>query len=163
MAFSVSADIGRVLIDPSGVARRGGRTGRLQQPVAAYPVRVEVRGRQDFDDRAVLEGDAGDEDRQHNADVGRDVAELQADPALSNVPVVFLTARAQEADLDWGWSSGAAAYITKPFAVPAFVDLIRRLDDLIDQGAEITPAVLRPCRMPNAPQGPCRRRLDVGS
>jgi len=90
-------------------------------------------------------------------------AELQADPALSNVPVVFLTARAQEADLDWGWSSGAAAYITKPFAVPAFVDLIRRLDDLIDQGAEITPAVLRPCRMPNAPQGPCRRRLDVGS
>lgn len=90
-------------------------------------------------------------------------AELQADPALSNVPVVFLTARAQEADLDWGWNSGAAAYITKPFAAPAFVDLIRRLDDLIDQGVEITPAVLRPSPMPNAPQGPCRHRLDVGS
>ncbi|HCU37895.1 MAG TPA: two-component system response regulator [Armatimonadetes bacterium] len=90
-------------------------------------------------------------------------AELQADPVLSNVPVVFLTARAQEADLDWGWNSGAAAYITKPFAAPAFVDLIRRMDALMDQGVEVTPAVLRPCRMPNAPQPPRARSLDVGS
>lgn len=90
-------------------------------------------------------------------------AELQADPGLSRVPVVFLTAKAQEADLDWGWNSGAAAYITKPFAAPALVDLIRRIDELIDQGVEVTPAVLRPCRMPNAPQRPRRRPLDVGS
>ncbi len=86
--------------------------------------------------------------------------QLQADPTCRGIPVVFLTARAQEADLDWGWNSGAAAYITKPFAAPAFVDLIRRMDALLDQGVEITPASLEFRPM----QGTCRGSAhDIGS
>lgn len=40
---------------------------------------------------------------------------LKADPATNNIPVIFLTAKSQEAEIQRGLSLGAAGYITKPF------------------------------------------------
>jgi two-component system, OmpR family, alkaline phosphatase synthesis response regulator PhoP len=40
---------------------------------------------------------------------------LKADPATAAIPVVFLTAKSQEAEIQRGLSLGAAGYITKPF------------------------------------------------
>ena len=41
---------------------------------------------------------------------------IRADPALADLPVILLTARAQESDVESGFSSGADDYITKPFS-----------------------------------------------
>lgn len=40
---------------------------------------------------------------------------LKADPATANIPVVFLTAKSQEAEIQRGLSLGASGYVTKPF------------------------------------------------
>jgi two-component system, OmpR family, response regulator MtrA len=44
------------------------------------------------------------------------VRAIRADPALSDLPVILLTARAQESDLETGFGSGADDYVTKPFS-----------------------------------------------
>ncbi|WP_134766272.1 response regulator [Nocardioides sp. 1609] len=44
------------------------------------------------------------------------IAKIRADPALADLPVILLTARAQEADVESGFDSGADDYITKPFS-----------------------------------------------
>jgi len=59
------------------------------------------------------------------------------------IPVVFLTARAQPVDLCRGYSSGAAAYITKPFGVHALVDLVHRVVDLSGRGVCVTPDLVQ--------------------
>jgi CheY-like chemotaxis protein len=41
---------------------------------------------------------------------------LRADPTTSELPVVLLSARAQEADVKRGFASGASAYLKKPFS-----------------------------------------------
>ena len=41
---------------------------------------------------------------------------IRADPALADLPVILLTARAQETDVETGFDSGADDYITKPFS-----------------------------------------------
>ena len=41
---------------------------------------------------------------------------IRADPALVDLPVILLTARAQESDVETGFDSGADDYITKPFS-----------------------------------------------
>ena len=41
---------------------------------------------------------------------------LRADEATSRVPVILLTARAQEADVQRGFDAGADDYIRKPFS-----------------------------------------------
>lgn len=41
---------------------------------------------------------------------------IRADPMLSDLPVILLTARAQESDVETGFDSGADDYITKPFS-----------------------------------------------
>src|SRR3954469_2659683 len=50
---------------------------------------------------------------------GRDglevMAALRAHTETADIPVVFLTARASDADIWEGWKSGAAYYLTKPF------------------------------------------------
>jgi DNA-binding response OmpR family regulator len=42
--------------------------------------------------------------------------ELRADPATAAIPVILLTARAQEADVEAGFDVGADDYVTKPFS-----------------------------------------------
>jgi len=41
--------------------------------------------------------------------------QLKADPATAGIPVIFLTAKSQEAEIQRGLSLGAAGYVTKPF------------------------------------------------
>lgn len=43
-------------------------------------------------------------------------AAAKADPALRDVPVILVTARAQRADLQAGQEAGADAYLIKPFS-----------------------------------------------
>lgn len=40
---------------------------------------------------------------------------LKADPATASIPIVFLTAKSQEAQIQLGLSLGAVGYVTKPF------------------------------------------------
>jgi two-component system response regulator MtrA len=44
------------------------------------------------------------------------IKQLRADPDLADLPVILLTARAQESDVETGFHSGADDYITKPFS-----------------------------------------------
>ena len=44
------------------------------------------------------------------------IRSIRADPALADLPVILLTARAQESDVETGFDSGADDYITKPFS-----------------------------------------------
>jgi two-component system, OmpR family, alkaline phosphatase synthesis response regulator PhoP len=41
--------------------------------------------------------------------------QLKDDPATAAIPVIFLTAKSQEAEIQRGLSLGAAGYVTKPF------------------------------------------------
>ena len=60
---------------------------------------------------------------------GYDVTrELRGDDATRGIPVILLTARVQEADVNRGFEAGADDYLRKPFS-PA--DLRRRLGDLL--------------------------------
>jgi DNA-binding response OmpR family regulator len=42
--------------------------------------------------------------------------ELRGDPALAGIPVILLTARAQETDIEQGFNVGADDYVVKPFS-----------------------------------------------
>jgi two-component system phosphate regulon response regulator PhoB len=52
---------------------------------------------------------------------------LKADPALRDVPVIFLTARSQSAEIGRGLALGAAGYIVKPFDALTLGDEVRKL------------------------------------
>jgi CheY-like chemotaxis protein len=54
-------------------------------------------------------------------------AAMKEDPALASIPVVFLSARAQDADVQRGNDLGAAAYITKPFDPIDLLELVEEL------------------------------------
>ncbi len=41
---------------------------------------------------------------------------LRQDPATARLPIILLTARAQESDVEQGFAVGADDYITKPFS-----------------------------------------------
>lgn len=53
---------------------------------------------------------------------------IRADPALADLPVILLTARAQEVDVESGFDSGADDYMTKPFSPR---ELASRVDALL--------------------------------
>jgi DNA-binding response OmpR family regulator len=56
------------------------------------------------------------------------IREIRADANLASLPVILLTARAQEADVETGFDSGADDYITKPFSPR---ELAARVDALL--------------------------------
>jgi len=59
---------------------------------------------------------------------GWQVAEqLKADPAFRHIPVVFLSARAMEADVRKGTDLGVDSYVTKPFDPIDLMELVNRL------------------------------------
>jgi DNA-binding response OmpR family regulator len=53
-------------------------------------------------------------------------ARLKANPATAHVPVIFLTAKSQESEIQRGLALGAIGYITKPFDVATLGDHVRR-------------------------------------
>ena len=52
---------------------------------------------------------------------------LKADPATSRIPVIFLTARSQQAEVARGLALGAAGYIVKPFDAVNLGDEVKRV------------------------------------
>jgi len=61
-------------------------------------------------------------------------AELKAEAATQSIPVVFLSARGQEAEIKHGLELGAEEYIIKPFAPD---ELQRRITSILErQGRE---------------------------
>ena len=66
-------------------------------------------------------------------------ARLREHPVLRAVPILFLTARTEDADYVSGLDAGADVYLTKPISVPVLVSQVRaalrtvgRLDESLD-------------------------------
>ena len=60
---------------------------------------------------------------------GIDVArELNSDPLTKGIPIIMLTARAQQADRDAGESAGVRAFLVKPFSP---LELLERVDEVL--------------------------------
>lgn len=52
---------------------------------------------------------------------------LKADPAAAQIPVIMLTARAQDEDIFEGYGTGAQWYLTKPFEPGELRRVVRHL------------------------------------
>ena len=63
---------------------------------------------------------------------GRDGLEttrlVRADPAISRLPIVLMTARTRQEDVDRGYAAGADDYLVKPFVTD---DLVARLEKAV--------------------------------
>ena len=55
------------------------------------------------------------------------LTQLKSDPATADIPVVFLSARAMEADIRKGHELGVDRYVTKPFDPIDLMDLVSEL------------------------------------
>ncbi|MDI6758875.1 MAG: response regulator [Candidatus Omnitrophota bacterium] len=55
---------------------------------------------------------------------------LKNDPRYNKIPIIMLTARAQEEEIELGRELGADAYITKPFESE---DLLAKIKELLKQ------------------------------
>ena len=54
-------------------------------------------------------------------------AQLKADPLTQNIPIVFLSAKGQEVDIQQGLGLGAEEYILKPFDPGELVEKVRAI------------------------------------
>lgn len=54
---------------------------------------------------------------------------LKNDDSTASIPVVMLTAKAQDADVFQGWQSGADLYLTKPFNPMELLTFVKRILD----------------------------------
>jgi len=54
---------------------------------------------------------------------------LRMDAATADLPVIMLTAKAQDADVFRGWQSGADCYLTKPFNPTELLVFVKRVLD----------------------------------
>ncbi|MDD0839787.1 response regulator [Curvibacter sp. HBC61] len=68
---------------------------------------------------------------------------LQADPVLSRIPVIMLTALDRDADIDAGLEVGVRAYLCKPFGP---VELLQMIESFIQEadGAATAPSATAP-------------------
>ncbi|MDQ3615802.1 MAG: response regulator [Actinomycetota bacterium] len=55
---------------------------------------------------------------------------LRLDATLAEIPVILLTARAQEADVEHGFDAGADDYVVKPFSPH---ELAARVDTVLER------------------------------
>ena len=63
--------------------------------------------------------------------------DLKADPSTRDIPFIMLTAKAQDADLFRGYTSGVDIYLTKPFEPKQLLSFVKRaLDDGSGEGGE---------------------------
>lgn len=53
--------------------------------------------------------------------------QVKMDPELNDLPILMLTAKAQDADIFKGWQSGAEAYLTKPFNPMELLTFVKRI------------------------------------
>lgn len=59
---------------------------------------------------------------------------LRRNPSTRDIPVVMLTAKAQDADVFRGWQSGVDCYLTKPFNPGELLSFVKRIFDTSDGG-----------------------------
>jgi CheY-like chemotaxis protein len=52
---------------------------------------------------------------------------MKADPTICHIPVIFLSAKGQESEIETGLSAGAAEYILKPFSPDQLTEKIRQI------------------------------------
>lgn len=52
---------------------------------------------------------------------------LKQNPETENIPVIMLTARAQDSDVLRGWQSGVECYLTKPFNPMELIAFVKRI------------------------------------
>jgi DNA-binding response OmpR family regulator len=52
---------------------------------------------------------------------------MKANDATASIPVIMLTAKAQDADVFRGWQSGADLYLTKPFNPGELITFVKRI------------------------------------
>ena len=114
------------------------------------PIRLLCRVNLQLEDMEVLEAADGpsglDQAREHRPDVilldvmmpgldGWRVAEkLLEDDRTNEIPIIFLTARAEFRDRARGLDIGGVDYVTKPFNPLELAPLVRQLLDRIDKG-----------------------------
>ena len=55
------------------------------------------------------------------------MAKLREDPATATIPVIFLTARVQQHEVEHYLKLGAIGVISKPFSVMTLPDEVRRM------------------------------------
>jgi two-component system alkaline phosphatase synthesis response regulator PhoP len=55
------------------------------------------------------------------------VRRMKADPDLEEIPVLMLTAKAQDADVFRGWQTGVHCYLTKPFNPMELLIFVKRV------------------------------------
>jgi DNA-binding response OmpR family regulator len=60
------------------------------------------------------------------------LSEVRADPDLSDVKVILLSARVQETDVDLGFEAGADAYLKKPFKANELLGVVESLLARVD-------------------------------
>lgn len=53
--------------------------------------------------------------------------EVKDDPTLSDIYIIMLTAKGQEADKEIGLSMGADEFVTKPFSIIELVDRVKQI------------------------------------
>ena len=114
------------------------------------PIRLLCRVNLQLEDMEVLEAADGqtglDQAREHRPDVilldvmmpgldGWRVAEkLLEDDRTNEIPIIFLTARAEFRDRARGLDIGGVDYVTKPFNPLELAPLVRQLLDRIEKG-----------------------------
>lgn len=57
---------------------------------------------------------------------------LRRNPSTRDIPVIMLTAKAQDADVFRGWQSGVDCYLTKPFNPMELVSFVQRIFKSLD-------------------------------
>lgn len=62
---------------------------------------------------------------------------LRADPISQETPVILITARSQQADIERGFAAGASDYVLKPFS-PS--ELLARVTEILRGPEELAPA-----------------------
>ena len=58
---------------------------------------------------------------------GYTVAEaIRSDPALAQIPIIMLSAKAQDTDVEQGLAAGANLYLTKPFEPDGLLEIVAK-------------------------------------
>lgn len=53
--------------------------------------------------------------------------QIKRDPAIAHIPVVFMSAKAQEDEIQMGYEAGAQDYLLKPFDMQDLLQSVQRL------------------------------------
>jgi two-component system alkaline phosphatase synthesis response regulator PhoP len=61
---------------------------------------------------------------------------LKKNQNTRDIPVIMLTAKAQDADVFRGWQSGVDCYLTKPFNPMELIAFVRRIFKSLEDGGE---------------------------